>query len=207
MCDKQRNISLGFTDESFKEGIHVCQIFDDDDERAAALEAFLLSGLQDGEKTSCFSEKVDMDQLKTFFNKNNVSLDDATQKGDFSLSGTRNVYFKNNKFEPEKMLALLEDYYETAKSEGYPGSRVIGEMTSEVQDMEGGSRLMEYEAKVSLLVEKHPLTAVCQYDAKSFDGATILDILKVHPYMVLHGKVIRNPFFIQPREVLKDLNC
>jgi len=46
------------------------------------------------------------------------------------------------------------------------------------------------------------ITAVCQYDACGFGGTVILDILRVHPFMVMRGSVIQNPFFIPPEEFL-----
>ena len=46
------------------------------------------------------------------------------------------------------------------------------------------------------------MTAVCQYDAHDFGGDLIMDILKVHPLMVLRGSVVHNPFFIQPEDFL-----
>jgi hypothetical protein len=100
------------------------------------------------------------------------------------------------------MLKLLQEFYENSVNKNKTGARVIGEMSPDIEHIEGGSRLMEYEAKVSLLLKKYPVNAVCQYDARSFDGATILDILKVHPYMIVRGSVVHNPFFEKPEEYL-----
>ena len=58
-------------------------------------------------------------------------------------------------------------------------------MIPEVQSVPGGDRLLEYESRVSMLLRDHPVTAVCQYDANEFDGATIIDVLKVHPQMII----------------------
>ncbi len=43
------------------------------------------------------------------------------------------------------------------------------------------------------------LQAHCQYDARRFDGATLFDVLKVHPMMIIRGQVVRNPFTSSPR--------
>lgn len=53
-----------------------------------------------------------------------------------------------------------------------------------------------------MLLRDHPITTVCQYDANSFDGATIMEVLKVHPKMIVNGAVINNPFFIEPEDYL-----
>ena len=206
MAQKNKKISLGFTQQEFEPGVHICQIFGSDEEREDALLNFLLSGIQGGERTSCFSEIVDEELLTEFFEKNNLNFKDFKTSGTFTLSGTRDVYYEGGRFDPERMLDILTQYYEDALEQNYPGARVIGEMTADVQDIPGGSQLLEYEAKVSLLQKTHPVTAVCQYDARSFEGGMIMDILKVHPYMVVRGSVVHNPFFIPPEEYLAQID-
>jgi hypothetical protein len=76
-------------------------------------------------------------------------------------------------------------------------------MTPEVEHVPGGDRLLEYESRVSLMVREKPVTAVCQYDANQFSGAAIMNILKVHPKMIVNGIVVHNPFFIEPEQFLK----
>lgn len=202
MTHEPPTISLGFTDQLFKAGIHVCQIIGNDDERQESLLKFLLSGLQAGERASCFSEKVDEAMVAEFLDRYGISLDEVKKSGALTLSGTREVYFQDHRFDPERMLTVLREYHTDSLQRGYSAARVIGEMTSDVQSVPGGSRLLEYEAKVSLLLREHPITAVCQYDARDFDGATIMDVLKVHPLMVVRGSVVHNPFFIPPEEFL-----
>lgn len=199
---ENRKISLGFTNQQFEPGVHICQIYNEDDERHGALVDYIISGLQTGEITACFSEKESETTLSDFFKKNGFNYEEVEKSGDFALSKTAEVYFEGGKFEPERMLGLLQAFYENSVKENRSGARVIGEMTPEIEHVTGGSRLMEYESKVSLLLKKYPVNAVCQYDARSFDGSTILDILKVHPYMIVRGSVVHNPFFIQPEEYL-----
>jgi len=198
MKPNQNTIDLGFAEERFPAGVHICQIFSDDDERQDSLLKFVLSGLQAGERTSCFSDKASESSVAEFLGRHGVSCAEVRGSGAFTLAGTREIYFQNDRFDPERMLRVLTQYHEDSVRQGYPAARVIGEMTPEVQHLPGGSRLLEYESQVSLLLREHPVTAVCQYDARAFDGATIMDVLKVHPMMVIRGSVVHNPFFIPP---------
>jgi hypothetical protein len=202
MAAEDGTTSLGFASQRFQAGVHICQIFGSDDERQDAVLKFLLSGLQAGECTRCFSEKVTSPVVARFLDEHGVAFSEVTAAGALALSPTRDVYFQGGRFDPDRMLDLLSRYHEASVAQGYLGARVIGEMLPEVQDLPGGDRLLEYEAKVSILLRRHPVTSVCQYDAHAFDGATILDILKVHPLMVVRGSVIHNPFFIPPEEFL-----
>lgn len=202
MTPSHQTISLGFTKQQFSPGVHICQIFSNDDERQEALLKFLLSGLQAGERTSCFSEKMTENIVTEFLSNYGISYSEARDSGELTLAGARDIYFKDDCFDPDRMLGVLSQYYEDAVARGFPGARVIGEMTPEVQHVSGGTRLLEYESKVSILLRDHPVTSVCQYDARSFDGGMIMDILKVHPFMMVRGSVVHNPFFIKPEEFL-----
>ncbi|MBK8401478.1 MAG: MEDS domain-containing protein [Propionivibrio sp.] len=202
MPHQHHTISLGFTGQTFPAGVHVCQIFSNDEERLSSLLEFLRSGLVAGERTACFSDNLDEHDLAKYLNRHGLSSDALKASGALSCSGARAVYFQDGRFDPERTLGMLRQYHEDSVAHNYPAARVVGEMSSEVQNMPGGSRLLEYESRVSLLLKDHPVTAVCQYDANAFDGAMLMKILKVHPMMVIRGVVVRNPYYIAPSEFL-----
>jgi len=206
MTSEPQLVSLGFTDEKFPVGTHICQIYSDDDERDESLLKFLLSGLESDEQVACFSDKMNESAIAAFLEAHAVSLNDAKDSGRLNLSGNEEVYFVGDKFDQERLLARLMQFQVSAKQAGCAACRVIGEMSPKIQDVEGGSRLLEYESRVTLLLKEHPITAVCQYNATEFDGATIMDVLKVHPMMIVRGAVIKNPFFIPPEQLLKQLS-
>ena len=205
MCKDHLKVSLGFTDEKVPVGTHMCLIFTDEEERKDSLLKFLLSGLKTGERMACFSNKTDEETLREFFMENGVSFDEKKGDNAISLSGTDEVYFQDGVFDPDRMLSTLTDFYDESKRMGFPASRVIGEMSPEIETVPGGDRLLEYESRVSMLLRDHPVTSVCQYDANSFDGATIMEVLKVHPKMIVKGSVVNNPFFIEPETYLGGL--
>jgi hypothetical protein len=198
---EQQEVQLGFAKGQFPRGTHICQIFSDDQERHEALTAFLLQGLQDGERAACFSEKVDPAALGDALNGLGLDLETLKLDGTLTLASTKAVYFEEGRFDPDRMLRMLTQFHEDSVKVGR-SARVIGEMDPAIGQIEGGDRLMEYECRVSLLLQEKPLTAVCQYEAGAFDGATIMDILRVHPMMVVRGEVVHNPFFIPPAEYL-----
>ena len=203
MKTKQKKITLGFTDQKFDQGAHICQIFSSDEERQESLLNYLVSGINNHEKTACFTEKEKKENFVEYFAKHGIEYEKKEHSGDFLLLKSTEIYFENGKFEPENMLELLENFYKSSTT--YNGARVIGEIVPDIEHVEGGARLLEYESKVSLLQKKYPVTALCQYDAREFDGSTILDILKVHPLIIIRGKVVNNPFYIPPEEFLAKI--
>lgn len=197
---------LGFTDQLFPTGSHICQIYSYDAEREASLLGFLESGLNNGEKTACFSSKTEDDTLAAYLQEHGLSLPQLIQSKALTKAATSEVYLRDGCFEPERMLGLLRQFYCDAHSEGFSSARVIGEMIPEILSLHGGNRMMEYESRVSMLLREFPLIAVCQYDANVFDGATVMQVLRVHPLMVIRGIVVHNPYFIPPEEYLNQIH-
>ncbi len=202
MCERHRKISLGFAHEDFDPGLHICQIINDDDERTDAILRLIATGLSSNENVACFSDGVDDALLEAGLSSCPVSYAEARSRGLFAVSGTKTAYFEGGRFDPDNMLRRLDAFNKAALSAGRAGARVIGEMIPEVLHLPGGSRLLEYESKVTLLVRGNEMTAVCQYDARLFDGSSIMDVLKVHPLMIIRGEIVRNPFYTSPEEYL-----
>ncbi len=196
------NVSLGFTQEKVPAGTHICLVFSTEEDRVDSLLKFMLAGLQTNERTACFSEKLTEETVRNYLAENNLSYDECKAQKAISLSGASEVYFQDGVFDPDRMLNTLAAFYDEAQQLGFSFSRVIGEMSSEIQTIPGGERLLEYESRVSILLRDRPVTTVCQYNAKLFDGATIMDIIKVHPKMLVNGMIINNPFFIEPEAFL-----
>ena len=206
MVESQSNISLGFTDEKFPAGTHICQIFGDDAEREDSILKFLLAGLQVDERTALFSDKTGVEELSAFMAENGVSYEDAENAELISVAGTKSFYLPDDEFDPDYMLDQLAEHYDKSVADGCPGARAIGEVNPGVCHVPGGERLCEYESRITIMLRDRPVTAICQYDATAFDGATIMDVLKVHPMMVVRGAVVRNPFFIEPEDFLYEIH-
>lgn len=206
MCQNIHNVSLGFLEQEVKEGTHVCLVYTDDKERDHSLLSFLLSGLKAKERAACFSNNMIEQTLADYLGENGISYNDSVKSHALSLSGTNEVYFEGGYFDPDRMLNTLKQFYSDSQNMGFESSRVIGEMVPEVEKVPGGERLLEYESRVTQLLRDAPITTVCQYDARDFDGATILEVLKVHPQMIVNGMLVENPFYITPEDYLSERN-
>ena len=89
---------------------------------------FILNGIQSGEKTCYFSEKIENQIIIDFFRKFNVSYDKKCNEGRFGLSSTEDVYFRDDNFDPESMIELLSNFYKDSVEHWCTGARVIGDM-------------------------------------------------------------------------------
>jgi len=193
-------ISLGFDKKAYPAGTHMCLIYNDEAERRKIITKFLEGGLKTGEKVAYFVNEISPTDVYAWLEKMDIAIPDKDLDAAFTAAEARKTYCPDGTFIPDRMLAVLRDFYDRSVDHGYPHCRVSGEMGWALKNMPGSDRLMEYESRINDLVTTHPVTAVCQYDANRFDGATILKCLEVHPYMIVHGQVVHNPYYMTPEE-------
>ncbi len=198
----RRSLSLGFSDRQVPDGQHICYLYDDDTERRRVMSKYLDSGLKAGEKVLYLADAVTRAEMLECIQS--LGVDTKSPGLDVVPAGATYCPSKNQ-FQPEEMLAVVRKYHRQALADGYSGVRGSGEMGwCLADDRVDELRLLEYEAKLSLLVAECPCTACCQYDARRFDGRTIWNVLRVHPVMIVRGQLVENPFYIEPAAFLRE---
>ncbi len=200
----RKEVPMGFTRDSFLEGTHLCLIYDNDEERNKIIAKFLAAGLARSEQVGYFADTATPADVRSWLQDLGALIPEEREDGPFTIFRAQDVYCPNGNFVPAKMLARVGGCYDHAVSAGYTGARVSGEMSWALRGIAGSDRLMEYEALINTITDKHPVTPICQYDARKFDGATLLNVLKVHPMMIVHGQIVQNPYYMRPEEFLKD---
>jgi hypothetical protein len=204
MNSKGKEVQMGFTAETFPPGIHMCYIYNDEVQRKKVISQFLESGLLSGEKASYFMDVISVDEMGEFMSS--LGLDRLLREHErrFSVATAKDTYYPSGTFVPDEMLDRLGVFYTQSIQEGYTGARVSGEMSWAAKDVSGCSRLIEYEARVNDVLLTYPVNAICQYNARLFDGALLFDVLSVHPMMIVHGQIVKNPYYIKAEEFLKE---
>jgi hypothetical protein len=203
MCRERRTISLGFTQETILEGQHICYIFSDDAERRRVMAKYLESGMLANEKLLYLVDVMTPEEMLDCLEEYGVDVRSKSQS--LTIADAAPAYCPSGTFNIDETLGLVRDFQQDALKEGYTGSRGTGEMSwCLVKGRANEMDLMEYEARLNVLLAEYPYTACCQYDARRFDGQTIMDVLSVHPYMIVRGQLVRNPYFIKPEEFLEE---
>lgn len=200
MCNEMNQngaspIHLGFSNETFYAGTHMCLVFRDEEERKNIVAKYVESGVLDHEKVGYFADTATTSDVLDWLAGMDVDISDALEKDSFAVQEAEKVYCPDGSFIPERMLNKLKEAYSSSIEEGYPNTRVTGEMSWALKGMSGSDRLIEYESKVNEVVVTHPVTAMCQYDANKFSGSLIYRALQVHPYMVVNGQLVENPYY------------
>ena len=203
MAGNRREVSLGFTQDKFLEGHHIVYIYNDDYERKKTLAKFLQKGLLENEKVLYLVNDVTPDEMRKELMELGVDVDKKQE--DFDLVEGHYTFCPNHCFSGDFMLGIVGNYYDVAIKEGYAGARGAGEMSWALEEGRASvPDLLKYEANLNKILDEHPLTTICQYDARRFDGEIIMDMLSVHPMMIVRGQLVNNPYYVKPEVFLKD---
>jgi hypothetical protein len=204
MNNPQRVVDMGFTKELFPAGTHMCLIYDSEESRRKIVCEFLAAGLKQGEQVRYMTDVSTTKDVLSWFSDIGVELPQVREGGPFVMFSAENAYCPNGRFDPTETIERMKSRYDQAEKLGYSGTRGSGEMSWALKGLPGSDRLMEFEALINAASETHHFLGICQYDARLFDGATLLNVLKVHPYMIAQGQIVRNPYYVRPEEFLVE---
>ena len=197
------DVHLGFTQKKFPAGTHICLIYDSEGERRSIIEKYVAAGVDAGDRVAYFTDSG-VEEALEWLAETGVAAGLDQAKGRVRVSAADLTYCPDGYFDPDAMLDILRTFRCEADGHVYNGARVTGEMTWAQRGIPGSDRLMEYESKLNNVLPECGVTGICQYDANRWDGETILNVLRVHPMMVIRGHVLENPYYMTPEEYLRQ---
>jgi signal transduction histidine kinase len=176
---------------------HVCTLYDDRDDEVAIAVSYIRAGLDRGEFCVCVvddgGESI-FDELASA----GVDIDAEMRKGRLSFlekplaQGLQTL----------DMLGKIEQFASESRKAGYPGFRIVGEMSWALDgDLKA---LAEFEARLNLnrVWERHACAGLCQFDVRRFTPQTLREMIIVHPLVVIGDRICRNPYYVAPEQYL-----
>ncbi len=197
MCERVATVNLGFGEELFPAGVHICLVYRDETERQRVVSRFVESGLLGRERVFYIADTTTTNEVATWLGELEVEIAPGRESGAFTVDNAASTYCPDGVFVPEQMCETLKQVYTSAYDGGYPNSRVTGEMSWALRGIPGSERLIEYESAVNTVLQTHPISAMCQYDANRFSGRTVFEALQVHPYMIMNEQLVKNPYYFR----------
>ena len=184
---------------------HVCAFFNDLDEQHRVLRAFIKEGLERGDKAfHILDPGLREDHLKRLAEAG-IDVEQAMDTGQLELRRWQDAYLRNDRFDQDAMLALLEEVLQSAEAVGYPLTRFVSRVETALVDKAGVDSWLEYETRVNYLVPKYDDPVICTYDLSKFNASVVMDIMRTHPVVIIGEVLQENPFFVPPDQLLLEI--
>jgi MEDS: MEthanogen/methylotroph, DcmR Sensory domain len=192
--------------ENLDEGMHVCTFFRTSDEKYRVLMPFIREGMEQGDRAFHIVNPSLRSEHAQRIAEAGIDAARAEVDGQLEIMGWDQAYLRGGRFNQSAMLSLLPELLNDGRTRGFPITRCIADMAWILNDPDTLDSLLEYECRVNLAIPKGGDVVVCSYDLDKFPAGVVIDALRTHPIVLVGGIVQRNPFYVPPEELLKELN-
>jgi len=182
---------------------HICAFFDSREQQYDVLSPYYLEGIRDGEEVITIVDAHEHDAHCQHMRQRGVPVEEAMSAERLRVFTAETTYTADGRFDATRMYDLLQGALADAKHRGRR-VRTSGVMDWSAKGTPGTEQLMDYEARVNVLVPLYDCTLLCVYDLAKINGEMMMDILTTHPYVIHRRKILENPYYVPPIEVLKD---
>lgn len=202
---EQEKLVLGIGDYTCNWGVHICGLYENEKERDEIIFGFLNEGLKaDDLQFYCPVERT----IEAFYHDFAEACPGCKHKmhnsDHFVITPAKELYYPDGTFDPWHMDDALGDFFVEAQKNGKRNVRATAEMAWALEAIPGVEHLMAYEARLNYFIQGKPWISICMYNVNKFDGATIMNVLRTHPYAISGGVITQNPYFIHPDRWLAE---
>ena len=167
----------------------MCAVYDTPEQQLTVAAQFIAEGLRHGER--CLFAGNSAQHLAEFCERldgEGIAAYSERDRGALLLLTKEEAHLVGGRFDPERMLTMLNDAVEQALNDGYTGLRTCGDMTWLVDDIPGSTQVMEYEALVTELFRSVRAVAMCQYNRRRLPPKVLAGALASHPTVLSAGQ-------------------
>src|ERR1700758_249188 len=184
---------------------HICAFFNNVDEQHRVLRSFIKEGFERGDKAfHIVDPELRADHLKRLAQAG-IDVEQAMATGQLELRRWQDAYLRDDHFDQDGMLALLEEVLGSGSAAGNPLIRFVSRVEPSLVEKAGEDNWLEYETRVNYAVSKYNDPVICPYDLTNFSASLVMDMLRVHPVVIVGGVLQENPFFVPPDQFLLEL--
>lgn len=183
---------------------HVCALFHSDEEEYRVLIPFIRDGFERGHKAV---HVVNPDQRAEHLQRLSAAGIDTTEvqeSGQLELRANTDTYLRDGRFDQDGMLAAFEGLADSNRRSGFAMSRIVCRMDWAADGRTHVENLIEFESRINDVWRRHDDAVICTYHLGQFSGATVIDIVRTHPLVIIGGVLHQNPFFVPPEQFLPE---
>ncbi len=192
-------LQLGIGEYTCNWGTHMCGLYETENERDEIILNFLKSGCLGNDKQIFIHSEQTEEEFREKFNCICPECCASEQKmKDLDIKKAQEIYFPDGDFDPWKMDKTVNGYFAYTQQNGQRNLRTIAEMVWALQEIKGVEHLFAYESRLNYFVQDRPIVSLCLYNITKISGATIMNVLRTHPYTISGGVITQNPYYLHP---------
>jgi len=186
-------------------GDHLCQLYETEEERHEVTCAFLLQGLERGEKVIYVGAEEVLQRVRSGLSGMGVDVARVMRSGQLSLRQPGEVYGSPATFDLHSTLQVWSREAEAPGKGRWSCLRAAGDMSWALAYPSCWQKLLVYEAEINRFPASDKCILLCQYDARGFDPNFQLSLLHTHPRVLVGKEIYDNIYYVPPGEFLENM--
>ncbi|HET7785276.1 MAG TPA: MEDS domain-containing protein [Myxococcales bacterium] len=179
---------------------HLSLVYESTDEHYGVAIPFIRIGLDHGEKCVYIADAGTEAAVRDAMQARNIDVERATATGQLVLETMEDAFLHRGRFDADWMPTFWKEATALALQEGFSALRATGETEWVLCGAPGLERWMEYESRLTPVLEGLNCFALCQYDRQRLAPEFVLDVIRTHPTVIYRGVVCRNMYHVPPDE-------
>lgn len=176
-------------------GTHICSIYSGREEQFSTLTSFFSEGFNNQERCIYIFDENTPEEISSRIPDGVVMSDGSVVPKGLEILNYKEIYTKGGSFDADRMISLVEDTIEDSLKQNYSGIRVAGEMSWVISSETPVEKLIKYEQKLNIFYPKQKVIGICQFNEEKFSPEFLIEMIRMHPYIVIHGKIYENQYF------------
>ena len=164
-----------------------------------------MKGFDHGDRAAHIVDPREREEHLRRLEQAGIDVAEAQQKDQLVVRSWDDTYFQDGYFDVDRQIALIEGLLVEGKARGFELTRLIARMEWESQDWPAVNQILEYEIHLNQALQKYDDVVCYTYDRSKFSDSVIMDNLRTHPFVLIGEVLHRNPFFVPPEELLREL--
>ena len=185
---------------------HVCGFFASRQEEYEMLLPFVREGLRLGERAYHVLRSAHRENHLEYLTSAGIDIDAAQRRHQLEVATVEETYLRAGRFNSAAMLELIQETLRSGTVLGFPLTRFIAHVAERVlEDWSNGEAWIRYEAQLNEVLSDFDDPVICVYDTNRINGSIAVDVLRTHPVAIVGGLLYENPFFVEARQFLREL--
>jgi len=183
----------------FSDGTHMVGLYTMEDSILAAVVPFFAEGLRGNDRCFYGASPETIARVRTALAEEGIDVAAAEESGQLVLLDQKEPLLKDGRFDPAHLVEIYRADVDAALAAGWDHVRATAEMSWLLEGTPGREEILYYEALSTELFNKtEKVHALCQYRTDRMTGAEIVELLKIHPWALIEGRIGENPYWIDP---------
>jgi hypothetical protein len=184
-------------------GDHICALYTGPVERDAILLPFIRSALRSGDKCVCVIDSEPADLLTDLGLDTDIDLAACVASRQFDLVRAADTTMRSGRFRPADMVGFWKASIAGVMNSGrYQRVRAASEIAVSLRDLPDWREVVQHESELNRMLSLYPQVLLCLYDLEKVGGAFLVDLISMHPRLLVNGRLTENAYYLAPDDWL-----